>query len=95
MGGTHIKTRVSWVQPYPLSFCNPHSVKFIFIYFCCFILQEYLKPVLQSDNKETVNTARNTLYPVNVSSCSQFCLPTSLYIRCVYIRPLELQKYIK
>ena len=28
-------------------------------------MQEYLKPVLQSDNKETVNTARNTLYPVH------------------------------
>lgn len=32
---------------------------------CRFVLQEYLKPVLQSDNKETVNTARNTLYPPN------------------------------
>jgi len=32
------------------------------LYELCDVYLEYLKPVLQSDNKETVNTARNTLY---------------------------------
>lgn len=29
----------------------------------CFVLKEYLKPVLQKGSQETTSTARNTLYP--------------------------------
>lgn len=32
------------------------------LYELCDVYLEYLKPILQGDNKETINTARNTLY---------------------------------